>query len=165
MTHYVILLLLPAIYKLYNLIGATTRHYVRIITIQFYQWMFPDLIFQQSRRACAKNLVSRYDTSASCVICLVSVGFMPRGINLTAHSSLLSVIWLSLCGSLSGESRPLWRHSQSFLEAWRTLALFYDEVFCVSWWLGDSCWRIAVRLHCRTCGICTYVFCTVKLDV
>ena len=51
-----------AIY-LSNLIGATTWHYARIITPQFYQWRCPDPIFRQGRRARAKNLVSGDETT------------------------------------------------------------------------------------------------------
>ena len=45
-----------------NLIDATTCRYACMITSQFYQWTCPDRIFQQSRRAPAKNLVSVDET-------------------------------------------------------------------------------------------------------
>ena len=46
-----------------NLIGATTWHYARTITPQFYQWRCPDPIFRQGHRARVKNLVSGYETT------------------------------------------------------------------------------------------------------
>ena len=47
----------------FKLIGATTCHYAHINMPQFYQWMCPEPIFQQGRRARMKNLVSGDKTS------------------------------------------------------------------------------------------------------
>jgi len=71
-----------------------------------------------------------------------------------------------LFSSLSGASSSIScsPHSQLFLSLFRgfrgttsslSLSSTLQSVFSVPWWLGDSCWRIAVRLHCRTRGVCT----------